>query len=249
MNSIRTIGIIPARYASTRFPGKVLADIKGKSMIRRVYENALKSGILAGIWVATDDERVLEHCRMHSIPCLMTSPSHPSGTDRCLEAFMQCRTEADYILNIQGDEPALHPNQIRSLVQACTGQEEILTQYKRCTSSEEIFSESEVKIVMNKKNQALYFSRQPIPYLHKIPKEQWIMHQQHFKHVGMYMYRCDILKAICALPPSALEKLESLEQLRWLENGFSIHLVPTEYESYCVDTPSDLERILPLIQE
>ncbi|MCX8081647.1 MAG: 3-deoxy-manno-octulosonate cytidylyltransferase [Bacteroidia bacterium] len=245
----KVLGIIPARYASSRFPGKPLVDIKGKSMIRRVYENAIKTGVLSDVLVATDDKRIESHCREFSIPCVMTSDAHPSGTDRCMEAYHKYGVHADYILNIQGDEPMLHPEQVKSLAESCTGSEEIITQYIECQTSEEIFSESEVKIVLDKNNEALYFSRKPIPHLHKIPQADWYLYKKHLRHVGMYAYRVDILEKITELAPSFLELSEGLEQLRWLENGYRIKCIPTKYDSHCVDTPEDLEKILKLLEE
>jgi 3-deoxy-manno-octulosonate cytidylyltransferase (CMP-KDO synthetase) len=246
---MKVLGIIPARYASSRFPGKPLVQIKGKSMLQRVYENAVSAGCLSYVTVATDDQRIMEHCHSLNIPCIMTSESHPSGTDRCMEAFEKSGMQADYVLNIQGDEPLLHPLQIKSIVDACSGAEEILTQFKRCENEDEIFSTGEVKIVMNENREALYFSRSPIPYLHKIPREEWPNQKKHFRHVGMYAYRTDILKWISSLKPSALEMAEGLEQLRWLENGFKIKCVPTEFDSHCVDTPEDLMKILEMIKD
>ena len=242
------IGIIPARYASTRFPGKPLALINGKSMLQRVYEQSAKAVLLDEVIVATDDERIAEHAASFGAKAILTNTSHPSGTDRCFEAYTLNGKSFDYVLNVQGDEPFLEPEQINSLVKACEGKVEIATQMIRCTSHAVLFDPGEVKIVLNKKKEALYFSRSVIPFLKGKEEKEWHRYFDYYRHVGMYAYRTDILEKICHLPTSTLETAESLEQLRWLENGYNIKCVDTTYDSHCVDTPEDIEKVLRLMK-
>lgn len=241
------IGIIPARYPSTRFPGKPLALINGKSMLQRVYEQSIKAKSLSAVIVATDDKRIAEHAAEFGAKALLTDPAHPSGSDRCYEAYQAYGKSYDYVLNIQGDEPFLHPRQIDSLAEVCDGQTEIATQMIRCKQRDVLFDPGEVKIVLGRENKALYFSRAVIPYIKNVPQEQWHAHFPYFRHVGMYAFRSDILRRLSGLQPGNLENAESLEQLRWLENGFSIQCVETEYDSHCIDTPEDIEKVLRLM--
>lgn len=243
------LGIIPARYASTRFPGKPLTDIQGKSMIQRVYEAAQASKLMEVI-VATDDVRIAEHVQNFGGKAVLTREDHPSGTDRCWEAFTswaethQAPESVQYVLNIQGDEPFLDPIQINELVDALDGEVELATQMIKVTSAETLHDPGEAKIVLNNKGEVMLFSRQAIPYLRNYPPQEWHLHHTYYRHVGMYAYRTDILQAITQLTLSSLEKAESLEQLRWLEAGYKIRIVETTYDSPCVDTPEDLEKVL-----
>ncbi len=241
------LGIIPARYASSRFPGKPLVMINGKTMLQRVYEQTQFSKLLTKIIIATDDERIEEHAKSFGAEVVITNPNHPSGTDRCFEAYQLLNKTFDYIINIQGDEPFLHPNQINSLAQICDGQTQIATQMIKCTSHDVLFDIGEVKITLNDKNEALYFSRSVIPFIKNVGKKNWHQHFDYYRHVGMYAYRIDVLEQITKLPVSNLEKAESLEQLRWLENGFKIKCVVTNYDSHCIDTPEDIEKVLRLM--
>jgi len=245
---MRFLGIIPVRYKSTRFPGKPLVDIAGKSMIQRVYEQAQKSSLLHKVIVATDDELIYQHANSFGAEVVMTSPDHPSGTDRCFEAFTKLNEPYDVVINIQGDEPFIDPEQIDLLAKSFKKEDEIATLMIACNDYESLFSEGEVKIVLDKNNYALYFSRSVIPYLKGIPKEEWHKHHTYYRHVGMYAYRTDILESITQLKPSVLEQKESLEQLRWLENGFSILCIETKHDSYCIDYPEDIERVLKLMK-
>ncbi len=240
------VGIIPARYSSTRFPGKPLVLINGKSMLQRVYEQAAKSN-LTEIIIATDDDRIKEHALSFGAKVIITKPEHPSGTDRCYEAYVLNNKNFDYVLNIQGDEPFLDPEQINSLVNECNGEVEISTQMIKCNSHDVLFDLGEVKIVLNTKNEALYFSRNVIPFIKGKDESEWHLHYNYFRHVGMYAYKVEVLEKITKLMPSELEKAESLEQLRWLENGFKIKCVETIYDSHCVDTPEDIEKVLKLM--
>jgi 3-deoxy-manno-octulosonate cytidylyltransferase (CMP-KDO synthetase) len=241
------LGIIPARYASTRFPGKPLVEIEGKSMIRRVYEQASQAKTIDKLVVATDDERIAAHVKAFGGEVVMTKAEHPSGTDRCYEAFKNVAGDFNYIINIQGDEPFLDPQQIDELGAVCKGQTELATQMIKVDNSAFLFDQGEVKIVLNHENEALYFSRMVIPFIKGKPEAEWHLHHSYYRHVGMYAYRRDVLQAITKLPVSALEKAESLEQLRWLEAGYKIKCVETTFDSHCIDTPEDIERVLKLM--
>jgi len=243
------LAIIPARYASTRFPGKPLVEINGKSMIQRVYEQTRKAKGITDIIIATDDERIAEHVKSFGAKVVITSVAHPSGTDRCFEAYHLYGKNFDYVINVQGDEPFLDPEQIDSLVKVCDGKVEIATQMTRCTSHDVLFDLGEVKIVLNTNKEALYFSRNVIPFVKGKEQAEWHTAFAYYRHVGMYVYRVDILEKITQLKPSALEQAESLEQLRWLEHGFKIACVETPFDSHCVDTPEDIEKVLRLMQK
>jgi 3-deoxy-manno-octulosonate cytidylyltransferase (CMP-KDO synthetase) len=242
------IGIIPARYASTRFPGKPLVDIKGKSMIERVYEQTTKAKTLSKVIIATDDERIAEHCKAFGAKVIITKPGHPSGTDRCFEAYQLNGEKFDHVLNVQGDEPFLDPEQIDSLAQACKADTEIATQMIKCNDHSVLFDKGEVKIILNPNNEALYFSRSVIPAIKGKDKTEWHKYYGYFRHVGMYAYRTDILEKITQLKPTALELAESLEQLRWLEHGYKIKCVETTFDSHCIDTPEDIEKVIRLMK-
>ncbi len=238
-------GIIPARYASSRFPGKSLLDIGGKTMIQRVYEQAKKSKSLQKLVVATDDQRILDHVLSFGGEAVMTSPEHPSGTDRCWDAFPQLKEAYQYVINIQGDEPFIDPSQIDTLSALLQdGTTELATLMIPVSKAEDLFDTGEVKIVLNDKMEALYFSRMAIPYLKGVEQAFWHEHHAYYRHVGMYAYRSDVLKKITKLPVSSLERAESLEQLRWLENGYRIKCGVTHFESHCIDTPEDVEKVM-----
>lgn len=241
---MRFLGIIPVRYQSSRFPGKPLADIAGKSMLQRVYEQAKKCACLDKLIVATDNELIFQHAQSFAAEVIMTGTHHLSGTDRCFEAYTKLNETFDVVINIQGDEPFIEPSQIERLVRAFKRDDEIATLMIACKDHESLFKEGEVKIVLDKNGYALYFSRAVIPYLKGIPQEEWHLHHKYYRHVGMYAYRVDILESITQLQPSDLELKESLEQLRWLENGYKILCVETEHDSYCIDYPEDIERVL-----
>ncbi len=241
-------GIIPARYASSRFPGKPLVEILGKSMIQRVYEQAAQSKLLNDVVVATDDERIFAHVQAFGGNAVMTAPHHPSGTDRCFEAWQALGGKHDYVINIQGDEPFIRPEQIDELATVLAdGSVELATQMIAVTDKAMLADTGEVKIVLNTRSEALYFSRSVIPFVKGVAPEAWHLHHAYYRHVGMYAYRADVLEAITRLPVSALERAESLEQLRWLENGYRIRCVPTQYDSHCIDTPEDIEKVLRLM--
>lgn len=243
---MKFLGIIPARYASTRFPGKPLADINGKPMIQRVYEQTLSA--IKDVWVATDDIRIKEVVESFGGNVIMTSPDHQSGTDRIAEAATKIiatsSVQYDVIINIQGDEPFIQAEQIDA-VKKCFSKDstQIATLVKRISEESEIFDPNKVKAIISKDKKALYFSRSPIPYLRGIEKEAWLEKGTYYKHIGMYAYQLNVLMEVTKLEQSSLELSESLEQLRWLENGYWIQTEITEHESIGIDTPEDLERI------
>jgi 3-deoxy-manno-octulosonate cytidylyltransferase (CMP-KDO synthetase) len=242
------LGIIPARFASTRFPGKPLADIQGRSMILRVCDQASLTGVFADLAVATDDDRIFNHVEDAGYHAVMTSDRHRSGTERCLEALGIMENEKgssyDFVINIQGDEPFIHPEQVRKVANLLTeGGAQIATLAKLISQKEDIMNPNVVKVVFSQSKQALFFSRAPIPYLRGVDEIRWESSRAHYKHIGIYGYRSDILRRICKLPESALEKHESLEQLRWLENGYQIKVDITDSESIAIDTPEDLLKI------
>lgn len=239
----KILGIIPARYASTRFPGKPLINIDGKTMIQRVYEQAIKTKNLAKVVVATDDERIAQEVKNFGGEYVMTSTSHQSGTDRCAEVAEQLPAY-DVVINIQGDEPYINPEQIELLASCFEDPDtQLATLIKEIYTEEDIFNINIPKVVINNRQEAMYFSRQTIPFIRSAEKEDWAKTHQFYKHIGIYGYRRDVLLAITKLTPSTLELAESLEQLRWLENGFTINTRITKIETIAIDTPEDLEKI------
>lgn len=245
INRLNYIGIIPARYASTRFPGKPLADVGGKTMVQRVYEQARMA--LDTVYVATDDERILNSVHGFGGNAVMTSAAHRSGTDRCREAVHIVETSIgmsfDVVLNIQGDEPFIQPEQLE-ILKSCfqSEQVQIATLMKAAGDFTELMDPNRPKVIVNYKGEAMYFSRSPIPYLRGVDPSEWIREHDYYLHIGLYAYRKNVLNEITRLEQSALEVAESLEQLRWLENGYRIFTRVTEYESFGIDTPGDLEE-------
>jgi len=242
----KIIGIIPARYASTRFPGKPLVDIDGKTMIQRVYEQCLKSNALFKTYVATDNQRIFQHVSDFGGNVIMTSEAHKTGTDRCNEAVniieKEEKTHIDVVINIQGDEPFIHIEQINLLANCFNNKEtEIASLAKEITAEEDIHNKNMVKLVRNKQKQALYFSRYPIPFYRD--NKDAVKEQKILKHIGIYAYKRHILSEISTLQISDLEKAESLEQLRWLENGYKITIELTTHENISIDTKEDLLKI------
>jgi 3-deoxy-manno-octulosonate cytidylyltransferase (CMP-KDO synthetase) len=239
---MKILGIIPARYASTRFPGKPLIDLKGKSMIQRVYEGASRSQALSEVIVATDDVRILEAVQAFGGRVEMTSESHPSGTDRCAE--VAGRHDADVIVNIQGDEPLIDYRQLDELCAAFARPEvEIATLAKPGISEEERQNPNRIKVVLDADEKALYFSRSPIPNTFHAKKEA-LESYAFLRHIGVYAYRRPTLLRLTQLEASPLEMIESLEQLRWMHHGFPIHVVKTFIETPNIDVPSDVEQVL-----
>ncbi|HRI01499.1 MAG TPA: 3-deoxy-manno-octulosonate cytidylyltransferase [Saprospiraceae bacterium] len=239
---MKIIGIIPARLGSSRLPEKVLADIGGKSMIQRVYEQTKLAQNLDEVWIATDSERVFDHCKAFCTTVAMSSLSHQSGTDRCAE--LASALDTDWVINIQGDEPFIIPVQIDQLAEFILQNPEIqiATQYQKIKSSEELFNPSVVKLVKASDHRVLYFSRSAIPYVRNSEPSQWFSTHEYYRHVGMYAYRKNTLLEISQLKSSPLELVESLEQLRWLENSFSIFACETSESNFGIDTIEDLEK-------
>jgi 3-deoxy-manno-octulosonate cytidylyltransferase (CMP-KDO synthetase) len=252
---MRFIGIIPARYASTRFPGKPLAMLGDKPMIQRVYEQARKA--LDEVVVATDDERIYQAVEQFGGRAIMTRKDHKCGTDRCLEAFDRSASGVNkddketVIINIQGDEPFIQPEQIEA-IKACFPTE-IATLVKPFTEADGLAAlenPNTPKVVFSRETgNALLFSRSVIPYLRGIDREDWLKQHKHYKHIGMYAYRVDILREITRLPQTEAELAESLEQLRWLENGYQIRVAETNVQSIGIDTPEDLQKAIRFLEE
>ncbi|MDO8728999.1 MAG: 3-deoxy-manno-octulosonate cytidylyltransferase [bacterium] len=247
---MKTVVIIPARLASTRFPGKLLVDIRGKTMIQRTYEQALKVPDLDYVTVATADEQIVQNIKSFGGRVLTTSGKHLTGTDCCLEAAEKLQEEfnladQDVVINVQGDEPYIHPESIALIKGRFKEQAEaeIVTLYKSITSESDLFSNGTAKVILNKQGEIIYFSRVPIPYLRDVDQKSWLASGMHHKQVGIYGYRFGVLKKIARLEQSPLEIAEKLEQLRWIENGYVITGQETPHESFSVDTPEDLKKV------
>lgn len=246
MKKEEILGLIPARYASTRFPGKPLADIGGKPMIQRVYENV--SQALGHVAVATDDMRIAKAVEGFGGRVVMTSTSHRSGTDRCAEAASKVEAEDgrryEVVMNIQGDEPFISPAQVELLASAFDDEGvDIATLVKHAENEEDVFNPNKPKVVVSAKGFAMYFSRSPIPYLRGVAEHDWTASHRYWNHIGLYAYRSASLHEVTKLAQGELEKCESLEQLRWLENGYRIRVMETKIESLSIDTPEDLEEL------
>jgi 3-deoxy-manno-octulosonate cytidylyltransferase (CMP-KDO synthetase) len=244
---MKVLGVIPSRYASSRFPGKPLADICGKSMIRRVYEQVNQAG-LETVVVATDDERIQKHVVGFGGKALLTGMHHPNGTSRCIEVLGQLEQQGnhfDLVINIQGDEPFIRPEQIHQLIDLFQDSAtDIGTLIHRITQAEELHNPNTVKVVTGVQSQALYFSRQAIPFVRGQKAGKWLDYASFYKHIGIYAFRADVLKKIGSLPSGKLENAEKLEQLRWLENGLMIKTKTTDYKGIGVDTPEDLRKLI-----
>ena len=238
---MKFMAIIPARYASTRFPGKPLAVLGGKTVIQRVYEQV--SSLLDEVYVATDDERIFQAVESFGGRAVMTRTDHKSGTDRIEEAAEKIGSDADVIINVQGDEPFIQPSQIETLMHLFDAPEtQIGTLGKRFETIEGVENPNSPKIVTDNRGFALYFSRSPIPYVRGIDRNLWLEAYPFLKHLGIYAYRREVLREVTQLPQGRLEKAESLEQLRWLENGYRIRVGLTDVETVGIDTPEDLQR-------
>jgi 3-deoxy-manno-octulosonate cytidylyltransferase (CMP-KDO synthetase) len=239
----RILGVIPARFASSRFPGKALASIAGKPMIQHVFERAKRSRYLSDLLIATDDDRIVSAARSFGAPVKLTRSDHASGTDRCAE--IASADPADFVVNIQGDEPLIDPEAIDAAVLSLLGEPDVSmgTLMKRIEDRNEIANPNVVKVVADLRGRAIYFSRLPLPYVREGSPDP-----VRFKHIGLYVYRRDLLLSYSDLPVGPLEQAERLEQLRALENGHSIRVVETEYDSLGVDTPEDLKRVSQLFE-
>ncbi len=247
---MKFIGIIPARYASSRFPGKPLADIGGMTMIERVYRQACKA--LDEVAVATDDRRIADTVEAFGGRAIMTSPDHRSGTDRCYEAYRMSGTDADIVINIQGDEPFIAPEQIEAL-KGCFESEDtqiatLVRPFDPARGFEALFDPNTPKVVLDSAMHALYFSRSIIPYVRNHPWQEWVDDTTYYTHVGLYGYRAATLAQLVALPQSQLELAESLEQLRWLQAGYSIKTAATTCPTIGIDTPADLEAAIEYLK-
>lgn len=244
-------GIIPARFASTRFPGKPLAMIGNKTMIRRVWEQAHAS--LQNLYVATDDERIFKEVLSFGGRAIMTSSLHKTGTERCAEAvskIMETGDRIDVAVNIQGDEPFIRPEQIDLLVSSFSDKTvDIATLVRRTGKGEDIFNPNQPKVILDTHGNAIYFSRAAIPFIRDVDAAKWSEEYTFLKHLGIYAYRTPVLMKIVSLKPGFLEKAESLEQNRWLENGYKIRVSVTEWESIGIDTPADLENAKSLLNK
>lgn len=246
---MKVLGIIPARYASTRFPGKPLADLGGKPVIQRVYEQVVS--VLDEAVVATDDTRIYDVVKAFGGKVVMTSDKHNSGTDRCYEAYTAVGGDYDVVINIQGDEPFIQRSQLESL-KSCflsdkTDIATLVRPYDANDSIDILFNPNSPKVVINNDNEALYFSRSVIPYLRNVPQQDWLKNHVFYKHIGLYGYRAEVLARITSLPQSPLEIAESLEQLRWLDNGYCIKVGFTDFETIGIDTPEDLDKAIDFL--
>ncbi|MBC8265390.1 MAG: 3-deoxy-manno-octulosonate cytidylyltransferase [Flavobacteriales bacterium] len=240
---MKVLGIIPARYNSSRFPGKPLIDIGGKSMIQRVYEQAKKCKLLSAVFVATDDNRIFSHVKSFGAEVMLTR-EHNSGTERCNEVAESLKEKFDVVINIQGDEPFINPTQITQVAGLFSDEDtDIATLAKQIKEANVLIDENTVKVVFDENNFATNFSRLPIPEPKSFDSENWFVHNKFYKHIGIYAYRSNALKEICKLEQTKREKSERLEQLRWLENGYKIKVSITEIESKSVDVPKDIENL------
>lgn len=241
------VGIIPARYASTRFPGKPLALIGGKPMIQHVCERVIRIASLSSVLVATDDKRIFDTVVNFGGKAVMTSELHKNGTDRCGEVVKKLLAQGihpDVVINIQGDEPFVEHTQIESLTNCFNDKSvQIATLKKKITSRQELLSPNVVKVITDINNNALYFSRFPLPFQRGKEQDSWLENHAYYKHIGIYAYRTDILLKLIELRQSGLEICESLEQLRWLENGYEIRVAETDHENIAIDTPEDLLKL------
>ncbi len=244
---MRILGIIPARYGSSRFPGKPLIDLKGKTMIQRVVEGASKAALLTDLIVATDDQRIAEEVTRFGGKVMMTSSNHPTGTDRCAEVLQNLSDSYDVVINIQGDEPLVDARQLDQLLHAFSNPEvQIATLASRKIKMEDILNPNRIKLVVDKQHRALYFSRSSIPNFANAKGEPLEIYP-FLRHIGLYAYRSDVLLQLSKLEETQLEKIESLEQLRWLYNGYSIQVVETEIETPNIDTPEDVEKVMEML--
>lgn len=241
---MKVIGIIPARYDSTRFPGKPLVDIAGMTMIQRVYNQVKHAASLNEVVVATDDQRIFDHVKSFAGNVVMTSKDHQSGTDRCAEVINNI-SGFDIAINIQGDEPFIDSQQIDLLVSCFQRPEvEIATLVRPINELADLENVNKPKVVLNQKNEALYFSRQPIPYMRGTDIKEWLSKETYYNHIGIYGFKVETLKDLAKLPISKLEKTESLEQLRWLDNGYRIQTAISNHINDAIDSPEDLQDIL-----
>lgn len=238
----KILGIIPARYPSTRLPGKPLMKIGRETMIQRVYNQSIKCDLLEKVYVATDNKLIYDHVISFGGNVVMTCESHQSGTDRCFEAVTKIEGNYNYVINIQGDEPFIFPEQITLLAQLLDGETQLATLIKKIEDFKTLFNINTPKVIFNKNYEAMYFSRQTIPFIRDEKEANWLNSNNFYKHLGIYGYRVDILEQITKLPQSALELAEKLEQNRWIENGYKIKVGVSPYDSMGIDTLEDIEE-------
>jgi 3-deoxy-manno-octulosonate cytidylyltransferase (CMP-KDO synthetase) len=248
---MKILAVIPARFASSRFPGKPLVEIAGKTMIQRVYEQVMKAKDIQKVVVATDDPRILNHVMEFGGNAVMTSADHVNGTERVEEAFQKSGgvSKFDFVINIQGDEPFIHPETIDNLIETLDFKVEIATAVKKIDNYEDLFNPNVVKAVVTIRKFALYFSRQAVPYMRDYDPTEWLNHGTFYRHYGIYAYRSDVLEQIVKIPVSILENTEKLEQLRWLGYGYKIKVVETEHDSIGIDTVEDLSKVKDMVDE
>lgn len=239
---MKIVAIIPARYASTRFPGKPLVEIKGKAMVQRVYEQALKSEV-DKVVVATDDQRIVDCIESFGGNVIMTSAEHPNGTCRCEEVLSILGDDYNAVVNVQGDEPFIDPSQINQVVTLLKSNAQIATLVKAIDDEKTLFDTNKPKVVLSEEGRALYFSRQVVPFIRDVKQSEWLSNNTFYKHIGIYGYQSEVLKELVTLKPGKLEELEKLEQLRWLENGYQIMVAETVLETIGIDTPEDLTNL------
>lgn len=248
---MKFLALIPARYASTRFPAKPLAILAGKPIIQHVYERV--SSIFEDAYVVTDDTRIEECVKAFGGRCVMTGTHHKSGTDRCFEALEKLGAGFDVVVNVQGDEPFIAASQLETIKQCFADAEtQIATLVKPFTPAdgiEALENPNSPKVVLDNNNYAVYFSRSVIPYLRGVEKDEWLSHHTFYKHIGLYAYRAEVLKEITSMPLGVLEQAESLEQLRWLQAGYRIKVGTTDVETIGIDTPEDLERAKNFLEQ
>lgn len=248
--ALKFIVLIPARYASTRFPAKPLALLGGKPVIQRVYEQVAK--VVSSVAVATDDERIAEAVESFGGRAIMTSPDHQSGTDRCWEAYQKVGEEYDVVINVQGDEPFIAESQLMAIMKCFEDEKTdiatLVKPFSEADGIEALENPNSPKVVLDKESRAIYFSRSVIPYLRGVEREDWLKQYTFYKHIGMYAFRSEVLREITSLPQSPLELAEKLEQLRWLENGYKIGVGISDVETVGIDTPEDLERAEEFLQ-
>ncbi len=246
----KILGVIPVRYASSRFPGKPLTDINGKSMIHRVYRQAKKASLLTNVVIATDDERIFSHVTAFGGHVVMTSQRHTTGTERCAEvARMKAYSSHDVIINIQGDEPLIDPDQINLLASLFINQRpDIATLVQPMNSLQDLLNPNVVKVTVSRNRQALYFSRSPIPFVRNAPQQEWNNQHTFFQHIGIYGYTKETLLTVSRLESTPNEKAESLEQLRWLDHGYRILTDVSTHLTCSVDTPEDIKKVLEILK-
>ena len=241
---MRILGVSPSRYASTRFPGKSLVDIMGQPMVWRVYEQSMKATCFQKIVVATDDHRIYSAIEERGGNVVMTSENHRNGTERCVEALVKIGEDYDYVVNIQGDEPFIQADPLEELCELLDGKVQLATLVSQIENQKSLINPGVMKVIFDKSHNAIYFSRQAIPYIRDTEKDKWSGAFTYYKHVCIYAYRSDVLQEVAALEMTPLERAESLEQLRWIEHGYKIKIGITNYDSVSIDTPEDLERAL-----